>query len=169
VVFNSYRIIERDPGFLPGGGFITISVLLWTSFPKKRYSVRWHMVEGGDRQGHQKDSGFDRAGNNHRSSNFSFHQDLRRYQDTQTPNQLLLQMCEVPILQKTRSRKRQPHERMRLCFPGYHGNGLNLPANPFRLSIVAFSGLNYIEIPSNMELRSQLRSVLHNSVSKVMN
>jgi HTH-type transcriptional regulator, global nitrogen regulator NrpRI len=151
--FNSYRIIDHDPRIPPGHvGFITIcSISMDGVFQRRGIPVR--MAFGGRLEIENK-------------TPLQF-RDLIGYRGTTIdPLELfissgltsitgfartgtgiaLANVREVPCAAK--AKVEETIRQMNACgfiFPVMMGNSvLNLPHNPYRLSIVAFSGLNYI-------------------------
>jgi repressor of nif and glnA expression len=165
--FNSYRIIDRDPRIPPGSvGFITIcSISMDGVFQRKGIPVK--MAFGGRLE---IEHGIPKR-----------FKDLIGYRGTTIdPLELfissgltsissfarlktgivLANVREVPF-----SAKKQVEEMIRLMntcgfvFPVSMGNQVfNLAPNPFRLSIVAFSGLNYIgnTVEHGLEIRTEI-------------
>ncbi len=151
--FNSYRIIDHDPRVPPGSvGFITLcSISMDGVFQRKGIPVR--MAFGGRLE---IDNGIPRQ-----------FRDLIAYRGTTIdPLELFISAGLTSISGFARSKtgialanvrevpwaaKKQVEETIHLMnecgfvFPVTMGNQVfNLPQNPYRLSIVAFSGLNYI-------------------------
>ena len=151
--FNSYRIIDHDPRVLPGSvGFITLcSISMDGVFQRKGIPVR--MAFGGRLE---IDNGVPRQ-----------FRDLIAYRGTTIdPLELFISAGLTSISGIARSKtgialanvrqvpcaaKKQVEETIRMMnvcgfvFPVTLGNQVfNLPDNPYRLSIVAFSGMNYI-------------------------
>jgi repressor of nif and glnA expression len=151
--FSSYRVIDRDPRVPPGSvGFISIcSISMDGVFQRKGIPVK--MAYGGRLEIEQ---GIPRR-----------FKDLIGYQGTTIdPLELFISSGLTSIAGYARSKsgialanvrevpsaaKEQVVETIRLMnacgfvFPVSIGNQVfNLPENPFRLSIVAFSGLNFI-------------------------
>ena len=151
--FSSYRVIDRDPRVPPGSvGFISIcSISMDGVFQRKGIPVK--MAFGGRLEIEQ---GIPRR-----------FKDLIGYQGTTIdPLELFISSGLTSIAGFARSKsgialanvrevpsaaKEQVVETIRLMnacgfvFPVSIGNQVfNLPENPFRLSIVAFSGLNFI-------------------------
>ena len=151
--FNSYRIIDHDPRVPPGSvGFITLcSISMDGVFQRKGIPVR--MAFGGRLE---IDNGVPRQ-----------FRDLIAYRGTTIdPLELFISAGLTSISGIARSKtgialanvrqvpcaaKKQVEETIRMMnvcgfvFPVTLGNQVfNLPDNPYRLSIVAFSGMNYI-------------------------
>jgi hypothetical protein len=151
--FNSYRIVDQDPRVPSGSvGFITIcSISMDGVFQRNGIPVK--MAYGGRLE---IDKGTPRQ-----------FKDLIGYRGTTIdPLELFISsgLTSISGFAKTKSgitlanvrevpssAKKEVEETIRLMnacgfvFPIAMGNQVfNLPANPFRLSIVAFSGLNYI-------------------------
>jgi HTH-type transcriptional regulator, global nitrogen regulator NrpRI len=151
--FNSYRIVDRDPRVPPGSiGFITIcSISMDGVFQRNGIPVK--MAYGGRLE---IDEGIPKR-----------FKDLIGYRGTTIdPLELFISSGLTSISKYTKSKsgialanvrevpcsaKKQVEDTIRLMnacgfvFPVVMGTQVfNLPANPFRLSIVAFSGLNYI-------------------------
>ena len=151
--FNSYRIVDRDPRVPPGSvGFITIcSISMDGVFQRNGIPVK--MAYGGRLE---IEKGIPKQ-----------FKDLIGYRGTTIdPLELFISSGLTSISGYTRSKsgitlanvrevpcaaKKDVEETIRLMntcgfvFPIVMGNQVfNLPLNPFRLSIVAFSGLNYI-------------------------
>ncbi|MFA4878182.1 MAG: NrpR regulatory domain-containing protein [Methanoregula sp.] len=165
--FNSYRIVERDSRIPPGYiGFITIcSISMDGVFQRKGIPVK--MAFGGRleiQDGIPK--GF---------------RDLIGYRGTTIdPLELFISSGLTSISGYTRSRtgialanvrevpcaaEESVKETIRLMntcgfvFPVTMGNEVfNLPSNPYRLSIVAFSGLNYIgnTVEKGIEIKTEI-------------
>jgi hypothetical protein len=150
--FSSYRIIDRDPRIPPGSvGFITLcSISMDGIFQRNGIPVR--MAFGGRLE---IENGTPRR-----------FKDLIGYRGTTIdPLELFISSGLTSITSFVRSKtgialanvrevpcsaKKQVEETIRLMnscgfvFPVTMGNQVfNLPQNPYRLSIVAFSGLNY--------------------------
>jgi repressor of nif and glnA expression len=151
--FNSYRIIDRDPRVPSGSvGFISLcSITMDGVFQRNGIPVK--MAYGGRleiEQGKPKEF-----------------KDLIGYRGTTIdPLELFISSGLTSISRYTRTNsgialanvrevpcaaKKEVEEKIRLMnecgfvFPITMGNQVfNLPVNPFRLSIVAFSGMNYI-------------------------
>jgi len=165
--FNSYRIIERDPRIPPGYiGFITIcSISMDGVFQRKGIPVK--MAFGGRLE---IEDGTPRR-----------FRDLIGYRGTTIdPLELFISSGLTSITSYTKSKTgialanvrevpcsaREPVEEtirlMNSCgfvFPVTLGNQVfNLPHNPYRLSIVAFSGLNYIGnvVEKGIEIKTEI-------------
>ena len=165
--FNSYRIIDRDPRVPPGSvGFVTLcSISMDGVFQRNGIPVR--MAFGGRLEIEQ---GLPKRFN-----------DLIGYRGTTIdPLELFISAGLTSISQYTRSKSgivlanvrevpsgaKQHVEKtiglMNECgflFPVMMGNKvMNLPDNPFRMSIVAFSGLNYIgnTVENNIEIKTEI-------------
>jgi repressor of nif and glnA expression len=151
--FNSYKIINRDPRIPPGyAGIITIcsitmdGVLQRNGIPVKMAYGGRLAIEKGEPQGFLDLIGY-------RGTTVDPLQifisagltSLNQYVTTKT-GIALANVREVPC--KAKSRVEKIAKNMRDCgfiFPVRLGNQVfNLPYNPFRLSIVSFSGLNLI-------------------------
>jgi repressor of nif and glnA expression len=165
--FNSYRIIDRDPRVPAGSvGFITIcSISMDGVFQRKGIPVK--MAYGGRLEiDHGAPKQF---------------KDLIGYRGTTIdPLELFISSGLTSISQYTRtnsgialanvrevpcSAKNEVEKIIRLMngcgfvFPVIMGNQVfNLPANPNRLSIVAFSGLNYIgnTVENGVEITTEI-------------
>jgi HTH-type transcriptional regulator, global nitrogen regulator NrpRI len=165
--FNSYKIIERDPR-IPSGyiGFITVcSISMDGVFQRKGIPVK--MAFGGRLE---IENGTPRQ-----------FKDLIGYRGTTIdPLELFISSGLTSISNYTQSRtgialanvrevpvsaKPQVEETIRLMnacgfvFPVTMGSPVfNLPPNPYRLSIVAFSGLNYIGncVEHGIEIRTEI-------------
>ena len=165
--FSSYRIVDRDPRVPSGSvGFITIcSISMDGVFQRNGIPVK--MAFGGRLD---IDQGTPRR--------FS---DLIGYRGTTIdPLELFISSGLTSISSYTRSKtgivlanirevphgaKKQVEETIRqmnscgFIFPVTMGNQVfNLPNNPFRLSIVAFSGMNYIgnAVENNIEIKTEI-------------
>jgi len=165
--FNSYRIIERDPRIPPGYiGFITIcSISMDGVFQRKGIPVK--MAFGGRlelKDGTPK--GFrDLIG--YRGTTIdplelfisSGLTSITRYTQSKT-GIALANVREVPC--SARAPVEETIRLMNSCgfvFPVTMGNQVfNLPQNPYRLSIVAFSGLNYIgnTVEKGIEIKTEI-------------
>jgi repressor of nif and glnA expression len=165
--FNSYKVIERDPR-IPSGyiGFITIcSISMDGVFQRKGIPVK--MAFGGRLE---IENGVPRQ-----------FKDLIGYRGTTIdPLELFISSGLTSISGYTQSRtgialanvrevpasaKKQVEETIRLMntcgfvFPVIMGSQVfNLPPNPYRLSIVAFSGLNYIGncVENGIEIKTEI-------------
>jgi repressor of nif and glnA expression len=165
--FNSYKIIDRDPR-IPSGyiGFITLcSISMDGVFQRKGIPVK--MAFGGRLE---IDNGVPRQ-----------FKDLIGYRGTTIdPLELFISSGLTSISSYTQSKtgialanvrevpasaKPQVEETIRLMnscgfvFPVTMGSQVfNLPPNPYRLSIVAFSGLNYIGncVEHGIEIRTEI-------------
>lgn len=165
--FKSYRIIDRDPRIPPGYiGFITVcSITMDGVFQRKGIPVK--MAYGGRLEIE-----------NNTPRRF---RDLIAYQGTTVdPLELFISSGLTSVSSLTRSgtgialanvrevpcsAKTQVQETIRLMndcgfvFPVTMGNQVfNLPPNPYRLSIVAFSGLNNIAntVERGLEIRTEI-------------
>jgi len=165
--FNSYRMIEHDPRVPQGSvGFITLcSISMDGVFQRNGIPVR--MAFGGRLEIEQ---GLPKR-----------FKDLIGYRGTTIdPLDLFISAGLTSISNYTKSKtgivlanvrevpsgaKKHVEETIRLMnacgfiFPVMMGNQvLNLPNNPFRLSIVAFSGLNYIgnTVENDIEIKTEI-------------
>jgi hypothetical protein len=165
--FNSYRIVDRDPRVPQGSvGFITIcSISMDGVFQRNGIPVK--MAFGGRLD---IENGAPRRFN-----------DLIGYRGTTIdPLELFISSGLTSISNYTRSKtgvvlanvrevpsgaKKQVEETIKemnsngFIFPVTMGNQVfNLPNNPFRLSIVAFSGMNYIgnAVENNIEIKTEI-------------
>jgi len=165
--FNSYRIIERDPRIPPGYiGFITIcSISMDGVFQRKGIPVKMAFggrlgIENGTPTGFRDLIGY-RGTTIDPLELFisSGLTSITRYTQSKT-GIALANVREVPC-----SAREQVEETIRLMntcgfvFPVTMGNQVfNLPQNPYRLSIVAFSGLNYIgnTVEKGIEIKTEI-------------
>jgi HTH-type transcriptional regulator, global nitrogen regulator NrpRI len=165
--FNSYRIIEHDPRIPPGYiGFITIcSISMDGVFQRKGIPVK--MAFGGRLEIENGTPRQFRDLIGYRGTTIdplelfisSGLTSITRFTQTKT-GIALANVREVPC-----SAREQVEETIRLMntcgfvFPVTMGTQVfNLPQNPYRLSIVAFSGLNYIgnAVEKGIEIKTEI-------------
>jgi repressor of nif and glnA expression len=165
--FNSYRVLERDPRIPPGYiGFITIcSISMDGVFQRKGIPVK--MAFGGRLEIEDNKPKRFRDLIGYRGTTIdplelfisSGLTTITSYARTKT-GIALANVREVPC-----SAREQVEETIRLMndcgfvFPVALGNQVfNLPQNPYRLSIVAFSGLNYIgnTVEKGIEIKTEI-------------
>jgi repressor of nif and glnA expression len=165
--FNSYRVVDSDPR-LPSGsvGLITIcSISMDGVFQRNGIPVK--MAYGGRLEIHQGTPKQFKDLIGYRGTTIDplelfISSGLTTISDfTRTKSGITLaNVREVPC-----SAKKKVEETIRLMndcgfvFPIAMGNQVfNLPANPFRLSIVAFSGLNYIgnTVEHNIDITTEI-------------
>jgi HTH-type transcriptional regulator, global nitrogen regulator NrpRI len=165
--FNSYRIIEQDPRIPPGYiGFITIcSISMDGVFQRKGIPVK--MAFGGRLEIENGTPRQFRDLIGYRGTTIdplelfisSGLTSITRFAQTKT-GIALANVREVPC-----SAREQVEETIRLMntcgfvFPVTMGTQVfNLPQNPYRLSIVAFSGLNYIgnAVEKGIEIKTEI-------------
>nr|WP_321350048.1 NrpR regulatory domain-containing protein [uncultured Methanoregula sp.] len=165
--FRSYRIIERDPRIPPGYvGFITIcSISMDGVFQRKGIPVKMAFggrleIEDGTPKGFRDLIGY-RGTTIDPLELFisSGLTSISRFTQSKT-GIALANVREVPC-----SARVQVEETIRLMnacgfvFPVTMGTEvLNLPRNPYRLSIVSFSGLNYVgnTIEKGIEIKTEI-------------